>query len=149
MWLSGFERWRANQEVTGSIPGRGTCLGCGPVPQWGVATHWCFSYFLPSPLKIHKIFKNNKIKFVFKYNLDVLKSSQITNKIMKNLNFPLYFFMTCNCSGFAHSVLGMHPLTWKNEMATANLGISWLDFCPQSTNEDPIVSPKHLIDKWL
>ena len=30
------ECWPVNQGVTGSIPSQGTCLGCGPGPQWGV-----------------------------------------------------------------------------------------------------------------
>ena len=35
---AGVVRWTecqpANQRVTGSIPSQGTCLGCGPGPQW-------------------------------------------------------------------------------------------------------------------
>ena len=27
-----IECWPANRKVTGSIPGQGTCLGCGPGP---------------------------------------------------------------------------------------------------------------------
>ena len=38
--LAGVAQWTecqlANQRVTGSIPSQGTCLGCGPGPQWGV-----------------------------------------------------------------------------------------------------------------
>ena len=38
--LSGILQWvgshPANQEVTGSIPSQGTCLGCGPSPQLGM-----------------------------------------------------------------------------------------------------------------
>ena len=30
-----IEHWPANQKVAGSIPSQGTCLGCGPGPQWG------------------------------------------------------------------------------------------------------------------
>ena len=30
-----IERGPVNQRVTGSIPSWGTCLGCGPGPQWG------------------------------------------------------------------------------------------------------------------
>ena len=30
-----IERWPANQRVAGSIPSQGTCLDCGPGPQWG------------------------------------------------------------------------------------------------------------------
>ena len=30
-----IERGPANQRVAGSIPGQGTCLGCGPGPQEG------------------------------------------------------------------------------------------------------------------
>ena len=37
--LAGVAQWigyqRVNQRVTGSIPSQGTCLGCGPGPQWG------------------------------------------------------------------------------------------------------------------
>ena len=35
-WCSSVD-WAqaANQRVTGSIPSQGTCLGCGPGPQWG------------------------------------------------------------------------------------------------------------------
>ena len=37
--LAGVARWvecqPANRGVAGSIPGRGTCLGCGLVPSWG------------------------------------------------------------------------------------------------------------------
>ena len=58
--LAGAAQWTerrpVNQKVAGSIPGQGTCLGCGPGPQLGVCkrqpidvclTHWCFSPFLP------------------------------------------------------------------------------------------------------
>ena len=31
-----IECWPENQRVTGSIPSQGTCLGCGPGPQWGL-----------------------------------------------------------------------------------------------------------------
>ena len=31
----GIECWSANQRVDSLIPGQGTCLGCGPGPQWG------------------------------------------------------------------------------------------------------------------
>ena len=37
--LTGVAQWiehqPTNQEVTGSIPSQGTCLGCGPGPQQG------------------------------------------------------------------------------------------------------------------
>ena len=37
VWLSGFERWPANQRVASLIPSQGTCLGCGPGSLvWGV-----------------------------------------------------------------------------------------------------------------
>ena len=29
-----IECWLANQRVAHSIPSQGTCLGCGPDPQW-------------------------------------------------------------------------------------------------------------------
>ena len=31
-----IEHWPMNQTVTSLIPSQGTCLGCGPGPQWGV-----------------------------------------------------------------------------------------------------------------
>ena len=31
----GIECGPENQRVTGLIPSQGTCLGCGPGPQWG------------------------------------------------------------------------------------------------------------------
>ena len=31
-----IERRPVNQRVAGAIPSQGTCLGCGPGPQWGV-----------------------------------------------------------------------------------------------------------------
>ena len=38
--LTGVVQWiehqPENQRVTGSIPSQGTCLGCGPGPQWRV-----------------------------------------------------------------------------------------------------------------
>ena len=37
--LAGVVRWiehrPENKMVAGSIPSQGTCLGCGPGPQWG------------------------------------------------------------------------------------------------------------------
>ena len=30
-----IECWPVNQRVAVSIPSQGTCLGCGPGPQWG------------------------------------------------------------------------------------------------------------------
>ena len=30
-----IEHWPVNEMVAGSIPSQGTCLGCGPGPQWG------------------------------------------------------------------------------------------------------------------
>ena len=62
----------AMQEVTGSIPGQGTCLGCGFCPGSGQvpkATDRCFSPFLPLFLppfpsllkkKKDKVFKKKK-----------------------------------------------------------------------------------------
>ena len=65
--LAGVASWvegqHANQKVAGSIPGQGTCLGCGPGPWLGhvqEATDGCFSPSLspsrPFSLKINKIF---------------------------------------------------------------------------------------------
>ena len=35
-WCSSVDwAWAVNQKVTGSISSQGTCLGCGPGPQWG------------------------------------------------------------------------------------------------------------------
>ena len=60
--LAGVAQWLecppANQRVTGSIPGQGTCLGLGRSPVGGVwesTTHWCFSPSFPLSLKINKL----------------------------------------------------------------------------------------------
>ena len=58
--LAGVVQWikcqPENQEVAGSIPSQGMCLGCGPGPKLGgherqpidvSLTHQCFSLFLP------------------------------------------------------------------------------------------------------
>ena len=35
-WCSSVDWvWAVKQRVAGSIPSQGTCLGCGPGPQWG------------------------------------------------------------------------------------------------------------------
>ena len=34
-----IECWPMNQRVAGSIPSQGTCLCCGPGPQWGRGMH--------------------------------------------------------------------------------------------------------------
>ena len=63
--LAGVAQWTehrpANQRVTSSIPGQGTCLGCRPGPQLGVHVRQPHTDVpLPSPsLK-------NKFKNVFK-----------------------------------------------------------------------------------
>ena len=55
-----IEHWSANQKVTGSIPSQGTCLGCGPGPQWGACkrqpqTDVSLPFFLSTlPLKINQ-----------------------------------------------------------------------------------------------
>ena len=61
MSLAGVAQWfecrPVKQGVTGSIPSQGTCLGCGPGPQWGVReglshTDVSSRLSLPSPLEI-------------------------------------------------------------------------------------------------
>ena len=65
-----IECWPASQKALGSILGQGTCLCCGPGPQFGgmgEATDWCFfscqcfsPSFSPCPplsLKINKSLK--------------------------------------------------------------------------------------------
>ena len=41
--MAGVAQWiepqPANQRFAGLIPSHGTCLGCGPGPQYGAATH--------------------------------------------------------------------------------------------------------------
>ena len=49
-----------NERATGSIPGQGTSLGCGPGPQWGhkrgnhMLIFLSLSFSLPSPLSKNK-----------------------------------------------------------------------------------------------
>ena len=43
LWLSGL-CGPANQMVLGSVPSQGTCLGCGPGPQWGVCKRQTHTY---------------------------------------------------------------------------------------------------------
>ena len=54
--------WPANQRVASLIPSQGTCLGCGPGPQWGTCKRQphigvflpLFLPFFPLSLKINK-----------------------------------------------------------------------------------------------
>ena len=58
--LAGVTQWiecePANQKFAGSIPSQGTCLGCGPGPQWGAHERQPHidvsspSFSFPSPL---------------------------------------------------------------------------------------------------
>ena len=54
--LTGLAQWikcqPVNQSVSGLIPSQGTCLGCGPGPQWGHTrgNHTLMFLSLPSPL---------------------------------------------------------------------------------------------------
>lgn len=52
------ERWPENQRVSGSVPGRGTCLGCRPGPQQRGhregQLHIDVSLFRSPSLKIYK-----------------------------------------------------------------------------------------------
>ena len=63
-----IEFWPENQRVTSSIPSQGTCLGCGPGPQYGerwqeAAIHGCLSPSLSPPLPLSlKINKWNLLK---------------------------------------------------------------------------------------
>ena len=37
VWFSGLSTdWPVNQRIASSIPGQGTCLGCGPGPRQGL-----------------------------------------------------------------------------------------------------------------
>ena len=52
-----IEPWPMNQKVGDSIPGQGTCLGCGPGligGMWEATTHWCFSPSLSPSLPLSK-----------------------------------------------------------------------------------------------
>ena len=55
-----FEHWPMDLMVGSSIPGQGTCLGCGPGPHLGVYKRKPISFFpflsssFPSTLKINK-----------------------------------------------------------------------------------------------
>ena len=74
------EHCPTKQKVPGSIPSQSTCLGCRPVPIWGVCargnqidvslTHWCFfpsaSPSLALSLKINKqnIFEKSQMHYM-------------------------------------------------------------------------------------
>ena len=56
-----IESQPAKQRVAGSFPSQGTCLGCGPDPQWGtcerqphIDASLPFSLSLPLSLKMNK-----------------------------------------------------------------------------------------------
>ena len=62
--LAGVAQWieclPANQRAAGSIPSQGTCLGCGPGPQYRVCERQphidvsLLSFSLPPPLSKNK-----------------------------------------------------------------------------------------------
>ena len=55
-----IECWLANQKVASLIPSQGTCLGCGPGPQYGARKRQPYMdvslpfFILPSPLSKNK-----------------------------------------------------------------------------------------------
>ena len=62
--LVGAAQWTecrpANQRVTGLIPSQGTCLGCGPGPQWGRARGNHTVMFLSLSFSLFSLFSKNK-----------------------------------------------------------------------------------------
>ena len=45
-----IESGLANQRIAGSIPSQGTCVGCGPGPQYDAHIDVSLPLSLPSPL---------------------------------------------------------------------------------------------------
>ena len=108
------ECWPVSQRVSGSVPGQGTCLGCGLDPQWGCVrgnhTVMFLSLFLPPfslQNKINKILKKkSKDKkflseqsyarllgslicycfwsFFFRYNFKIIGKQQEQDKELSN-----------------------------------------------------------------
>ena len=77
----------ANQKVTGTIPGQGTCQSCGPGPWLGCARgsgSMCFSHTLMF-LSLHSLLSKNKFKknFFKEYKVIWLKIL-IDNKLLCN-----------------------------------------------------------------
>ena len=60
----GTECWSANQKVASSIPGQGTCLGCGPGPQLGHVRGNHTLMFLPLSFSLPLSLKINKSSFL-------------------------------------------------------------------------------------
>ena len=60
MMMGGVAQWvrcqPVNQNVTGLIPGQGTCLGCGPGPLLGACERQKIDVSLLLALKINKIY---------------------------------------------------------------------------------------------
>ena len=90
-WLGGSVGWSiapVHQKVVGSIPGQGTCLGCGDHPQSGHmqrATDRCFSltsvfFSLPPTSSLSKVNKNISLS-------EDLKKEEITTEFLQE-NFP-------------------------------------------------------------
>ena len=65
--------WTGEQRVAGSIPSPGTCLGCGPHPQWGllhkrqphIDVSLPLSPSLPFFLKWNKTLKKKSLQWAF------------------------------------------------------------------------------------
>ena len=78
MWYSSLEHRPINQKVTGSIPGQGTCLGCGFSPQSGCiqeATdcYFCLTLMFLSLSLFSPLSKKQKIKINNRGDEDVEK----------------------------------------------------------------------------
>ena len=71
VWLSGLGAGLQTKGSPIQLPDQGTCLGCGPGPQWGVCNRTliflslCLSPFLTLCLKINKIFKKKDLCNIF------------------------------------------------------------------------------------
>ena len=91
----------ADQKVTSSIPGRGTCLGCSSVPGWGLqeAPDGCFSPSLsPSlPLSLKKLVKNFKKKKDFTKVKRLLREQQ-ASLLPQPPSHPEASTLSCFCA---------------------------------------------------
>ena len=107
--------WATNQRVASLIPGQGTCLGCGPGPQWGPCERQphidvSLPFFLPSfPLSKNKLIKLKIFLFVSFFPLwlswiasELLLGRTWTSEVQVSLHFLVFslYFLLLDFSSF-------------------------------------------------